>query len=61
MTGMEALYLALGSERGIVLKCFDFVKVRAQLYAARRALADPALDCLAFRQGPDDELWIVKK
>lgn len=59
MTATEALYAALRAEHGIALRCEDLVRVRQQLYAARKALADPALDALSFRQAPDGTLWIT--
>jgi hypothetical protein len=60
----EHLYRALSSPLGIVLVCpgGGREKVRMQIYAARRATQDPALECLQIRFGPtnDEEIWIVK-
>jgi hypothetical protein len=60
----EALYRALHTPLGIVLRSSAPDKLRQKLYAERKKLADPQLDCLRFatsRTLPESELLIVKK
>lgn len=49
----EVLYAALGEPIGLVLDSGNnSASVRAQLYAQRKVLTDPALECLQIRQAP---------
>lgn len=58
---IDALYYALMSPHGIVLRTTDFAKARAQLYTLRAELGDESLSILSFREGPNGELWIVRQ
>jgi len=61
---LEALYRALHSERGIVVRTNDPEKLKQRLYAARRAAKDEELAKLSFatsRTNPERDLLIVKK
>lgn len=59
---LEALYLALGAELGIVLRAEDSQRAKQRLYGARTKSGDPDLDCLKFHTSPYDEneIWITK-
>lgn len=54
------LYQAFAEPIGLLLTCSDAGKARQALYAARRASADEALDCLQIRMWPDGGLVIVR-
>lgn len=59
----EALYRALNSKYGVIVRTNDPAALRQKLYAKRKALADNDLDCLRFstsRTNPDSELLIIK-
>jgi hypothetical protein len=60
---LALLYQAAASPLGIVVPSSNLTILRARLYAARKDAADPSLDVLELRQGPDDpsELWITHK
>lgn len=61
LSELEALYAALATPLGIVIRTSDFKLAQNRLYAARRNAADPALDVLQFRRSSFSEydLWIV--
>ena len=60
----ELLYSALAAPVGILCQASDPALARQRLYAARKGLGDPALDCLQIRlvqaEGLDGNLAIVK-
>lgn len=59
---VELLYSALRAPIGIAVRVSNFKTGNQKFYTARRALGDPALDVLQFRQNPEDptEMWITK-
>ena len=60
---LEYLYAALRSPHGVCLQTDDVERLRAKLYACRKAALDPELDCLSILPSPTDpsQLWIIKK
>jgi len=60
MRPLDALYYALQSKHGIVLRTNNIARARAYLYRLRVELADESLSILSFREGPNGELWIVR-
>jgi hypothetical protein len=60
----ELWYEALGSEVGVVITTNDIDLTRQKLYAIRKELNDPDLDCIAIQLSPvnpDKDLWLVKR
>lgn len=59
---LTLLYEALTSPLGIVISTPEPERTRMQLYAERKARADPALDCISICLPPfsTSELWLVK-
>lgn len=58
------LYQALSSPLGVCVFTDDPERLRQKLYATRRDLGDPALDCLSFQvspTNPSDNLWVTKR
>jgi hypothetical protein len=60
---LELLYRALSSPFGVDVETDNLTLLRSQLYAARKAANDPALEALAFCQSPLNpaNLWIIKR
>lgn len=61
---LELLYKALDSQFGIVVSTDDVERLRAKLYAERRAVQNPAFEDLVFKPShanPTTELWIARK
>jgi hypothetical protein len=60
---LELLYLAIESERGIVVEVSDSKADAQKLYRARSDSGDPKLKELKIHRSPthpDTQLWIVK-
>ena len=58
----EALYRALNSPLGVILRTNDPDRLRQKLYRVRKNLSDPDLDRLRFttsRTNPESELLII--
>lgn len=58
----QFLYQALAEPIGLLLRTSDVPRARTRLYAARKALADPALAGLQIRMSPlpEGDIIIVK-
>lgn len=56
-------YQALHAEHGIELITDDGTQARQKLYAARKEVLDPDLDCISICLSPfePNNLWLVKK
>jgi len=48
----ELLYLALAEPIGLLLQAEPVERARQRLYATKRQLADPQLDCIQIRLSP---------
>lgn len=57
---IQLLYQALASPRGLVLQTSNFTLARQRFYQARAKAGEPAFAKLQFRQGPDEQLWIIR-
>lgn len=60
---LEFLYLALGTQHGIVIAVSDADASKQALYRARAKAGDADLDGLQLRTSPTEpqgEIWIVK-
>ena len=58
------LYEALSSEFGVIIQTDNPELTRQRLYAMRKLLKDPDLDCLSILTSPTNpaqDLWIVKR
>lgn len=60
---LEILYTAVNSEKGVVVKTNDPVRLHGRLNHARKT--DPehfkCLKITSSRTAPENELWIIKK
>ena len=57
-------YEALATEAGVIVQCSDPGLARQKLYAMRKELNDPELDCISVQESPTNpanDLWLVKR